>query len=164
MRFHSFEVYLYLSLSHYPSLASILLRISVALPYKILIVYSYSYSLPSTFPRKLNATRPRSKDKHNVWILMSMHNRPQHYANKSPSAIPASVLCGLSSFIHWMERRWTPQSQSQHNGGEKSNSGRPARSQRPQSLSYVTGRVSQGVTIRRDRRKRESYSEAESNK
>ena len=62
-----------------------------------------------------------------------------------------------------MERQWT-QNQSQHNGGEKSNSGRPARSQRPQSLSYVTKRVSQGVTIRRDRRKRESYSEAESNK
>jgi len=62
-----------------------------------------------------------------------------------------------------MERRWT-QNQSRHNGSEKSNSGHPAHSQRPQSLSYVTERVSQGVTIRMDRRERESYSEAESNK
>jgi len=62
-----------------------------------------------------------------------------------------------------MERRWT-QNQSQHNGGEKSNSGRPDRSERPQSLSYMTGRVSQGVTIRRDRIKRDSYSEVEWNK
>jgi hypothetical protein len=89
----------------------------------------------------VNATGPRSKDKHSVCILTSMHNRPQHYANKSQPAAPATVLSGLPSVIHWMSRRWT-QNQSQHNGGEKSNSGRPAPSQRIQSLSYVTERVS----------------------